>query len=349
MQPSDYLHSANVLAFLRAIRLGEGTSTDWGYRTIVGGELFDDMSDHPRKRVWIERYKVWSTAAGAYQFIAPTWDEMAAKYKLPDFSPHSQDLAAIGLIIRRGAIDDVVAGRIEEAIKKCRLEWASLPGSPYGQRTESLQRVLDEYVAYGGRLGAQAQEQPPAPIERKDTMSPLIPILFSAAAEVLPDLVRLRSGSKQGEVNARTMELALGAIKEATGAVNEQEAVDAIRKDETARAQAEAAVRARYYDMLSSNEASVKEAREFNRTWRDGQPFLSFGWLNVLFVEFLSLVLIAVGMYGGFKVLDMEGISNELKGAVITLMLIGSVTAVVAFWLGSSRSSQRKDERVGTQ
>jgi len=34
-------------------------------RRIVGGELFDDFSDHPRKRVWIERYRVWSTAAGA--------------------------------------------------------------------------------------------------------------------------------------------------------------------------------------------------------------------------------------------------------------------------------------------
>src|SRR5690606_9753915 len=134
-------------AFLRAIRLGEGTLAADGYRRIVGGELFDDFSDHPRRRVWIERYQVWSTAAGAYQFLAGTWDEMRAKYGLRDFSPGEQDRAAIGLLIRRGALEDVLAGRIEQAIAKCRLEWASLPGSPYGQRTESLQRVLDTYVA----------------------------------------------------------------------------------------------------------------------------------------------------------------------------------------------------------
>src|SRR5690606_39452601 len=108
------LRSPNVHAFLRAIRLGEGTLDADGYRRIVGGELFDDFSDHPRKRVWIERYGVWSTAAGAYQFIASTWDEMRAKYGLPDFSPASQDRAAVGLLIRRGALDDVIAGRIEQ-------------------------------------------------------------------------------------------------------------------------------------------------------------------------------------------------------------------------------------------
>src|SRR5690606_31291858 len=147
--------------------LGEGTSDEDGYRRIVGGELFDSFADHPRKRVWIDRYKVYSSAAGAYQFIAGTWDEMRAKYGLPDFSPESQDKAAVGLLIRRKALDDILAGRIEQAIAKCRLEWASLPGSPYGQRTESMQRVLDTYVAAGGSFApapaapATAAAEPP--------------------------------------------------------------------------------------------------------------------------------------------------------------------------------------------
>ena len=37
----------NLGAFLHAIRLGEGTSDEDGYRRIVGGELFDDFSRHP--------------------------------------------------------------------------------------------------------------------------------------------------------------------------------------------------------------------------------------------------------------------------------------------------------------
>ena len=157
MKPEQAVENPNVRAFLRAIRLGEGTADADGYRRIVGGELFSDFRDHPRKRVWIERYRVWSTAAGAYQIIAPTWDEMRTRYRLPDFSPRSQDLAGAGLLIRRGALDDIIAGRIEDAAHRCRLEWASLPSSPYGQRTETMARVLAEYAKHGGRLVPAAE------------------------------------------------------------------------------------------------------------------------------------------------------------------------------------------------
>lgn len=153
MTPDEALRVPNVRAFLRAIRLGEGTADDDGYRRIVGGALIDSYADHPRRAVWIPRYRLASTAAGAYQFLARTWDEMRVQYRLADFSPRSQDRAAVGLLIRRRALDDVVAGRIEQAIGRCRLEWASLPGSPYGQRTESLARVLTEYERYGGDYG----------------------------------------------------------------------------------------------------------------------------------------------------------------------------------------------------
>jgi len=44
----EALRSKNVLAFLRAIRLGEGTLDADGYRRIVGGELFGSFADHPR-------------------------------------------------------------------------------------------------------------------------------------------------------------------------------------------------------------------------------------------------------------------------------------------------------------
>lgn len=141
----------NVKAFLRAIRLGEGTSGEDGYRILVGGGTFPAPPwVHPQKRVYLPRYNVYSTAAGAYQFLSRTWAEMADKYGLEDFDPGNQDLAAIGLIARRGALQDVLEGRIETAIEKCRLEWASLPGSPYGQRTEKLNDVLAEYETHGG-------------------------------------------------------------------------------------------------------------------------------------------------------------------------------------------------------
>lgn len=146
------LQNENVQAFLVLIRTGEGTLGPDGYRTMFGGGLFTDYSDHPRQA--ITRSGITSTAAGAYQFLSRTWDEMASKYDLPDFSPNSQDIAAVGLIKRRGALADVIAGRFTAAINKCNREWASLPGSPYGQPTLTYARAMQVLAANGGEAAA---------------------------------------------------------------------------------------------------------------------------------------------------------------------------------------------------
>jgi len=124
------LASPNLRAFLAVIRAGEGTSDADGYRRMFGGELVDDLSDHPRRAITKRLGKparigaggefvaatgqtLTSTAAGAYQFLSRTWDECAAALGLPDFSPISQDLAAAYLIRRRGALGAALAGDLE--------------------------------------------------------------------------------------------------------------------------------------------------------------------------------------------------------------------------------------------
>jgi muramidase (phage lysozyme) len=145
----------NVQAFLRAIRLGEGTSDEMGYRRIVGGKLFTDDSQHPNVRVWLPKYSVWSTAAGAYQIINPTWRALLRLYAFPDFSPECQDEAAVALIAGRWALEDVIAGRFADAVQKCSKEWASLPGSEAGQRIERMADVRAEYLAHGGTIATE--------------------------------------------------------------------------------------------------------------------------------------------------------------------------------------------------
>ena len=142
----------NLAAFMRAIRVGEGTLGQDGYRTIVGGGLFDDYSDHPRIKVWIPRNNDYSSAAGAYQMIRRTWDGVQAKLGLPDFSPASQDLACIELIRQRGGLRLAMNGKFAAAVDKCKKEWASLPGAGYGQREESLAKLQAEYINAGGQL-----------------------------------------------------------------------------------------------------------------------------------------------------------------------------------------------------
>lgn len=146
----DLLENVNIDAFLTLIRTGEGTTGQNGYRTMFGGGLFTSYADHPRQK--ITRSGITSTAAGAYQFLASTWDGISKRYDLHDFSPESQDIAALGLIKGRGALADVLAGRFRAAIDKCNKEWASLPGSPYGQPTLTYSRAQSILAANGAQM-----------------------------------------------------------------------------------------------------------------------------------------------------------------------------------------------------
>src|SRR3990167_10526953 len=109
------LDNANVRAFLKAIRLGEGTIDEAGYYRIVGGQMFSDDAQHPNVRVFVKRYNVHSSAAGAYQIIGPTWRALVKQYGFEDFSPDSQDEGAVALIAGRKGLDDGKSGRFEEA------------------------------------------------------------------------------------------------------------------------------------------------------------------------------------------------------------------------------------------
>jgi lysozyme len=148
---SGYLSNANVQAFLRVIRYAEGTAGANGYRTMFTGKLFDNgYVDHPRQKNCAGN--LCSTAAGAYQFLATTWDYLRLRLNLKDFSPLSQDMAAVELIREKGALEDVIAGRFENAIAKTNKVWASLPGSPYGQPTKTMAELKTKFNYYGGNF-----------------------------------------------------------------------------------------------------------------------------------------------------------------------------------------------------
>ncbi len=144
------LNNPNVKAMLAVIRSGEGTADPNGYRRLFGGQLFTSFADHPR--ILVKKSGYSSTAAGAYQFLSRVWDETAKIMGLKDFSPANQDLAALGRIAARGALDDVIAGRFEIAVKKLAKEWASLPFSPYGQPTKTLAQAKTVYLANNGTI-----------------------------------------------------------------------------------------------------------------------------------------------------------------------------------------------------
>lgn len=144
------LDHVNIRAFLRAIRLGEGTLDQDGYKRLVGGGTFTDFSAHPHVLIHLPRYDVYSSAAGAYQIVYPTWKGLLGQYGFPDFSPECQDEAAVALIAEKHALDLIKAGKFEEAVQACSAIWASLPGSQAGQRIEDIDKIKQVYFDAGG-------------------------------------------------------------------------------------------------------------------------------------------------------------------------------------------------------
>lgn len=150
--------SPNLKAFLDTIawsELGEKliAVSDRGYNVCVGSTpakpiLFRSYAVHPMLRC----QALNSDAAGRYQFMGRFWPHYKAQLKLPDFGPESQDKWAVRLIQECRALDDVEAGRIEFAIKKCSSRWASFPGAGYGQPEHKLSDLVAAYQRFGGVL-----------------------------------------------------------------------------------------------------------------------------------------------------------------------------------------------------
>lgn len=139
-----------IQAMLYAI--GESEGADYG--TLVFGSRknseISDFSTHPANKGFIRTAvingkRISSTAAGKYQFLIGTWRELVAALGLTDFSPHSQDLAAIELLRRNGAIDHLLQNNFSGAVNAVRRVWASLPAAGYNQNENSLSTVQNYY------------------------------------------------------------------------------------------------------------------------------------------------------------------------------------------------------------
>jgi muramidase (phage lysozyme) len=123
------------------------------YDVLYGGGKFDSMDAHPNVHVPFTDPRTgkdnYSTAAGAYQINFPTWrDEIQPANNFPDFTPPSQDAAAIYLLKKIGAYDALVAGDIDTFLRRASRKWASLPYSTAQQHPQALQAALDSFTDF---------------------------------------------------------------------------------------------------------------------------------------------------------------------------------------------------------
>jgi muramidase (phage lysozyme) len=148
-----------IKAFLDVLGFTEGTGTNYG--KVVNGRVISapynpelvgkynvsvtNLNRHPEILVQVNA-SIKSTAAGRYQFLGSTWEEL----NMPDFTARSQDVGAVKLMKRRKMIEPLLGGNLRSAVTNGAPEWASLPtaggGSYYGgQPSRTFEEITTEY------------------------------------------------------------------------------------------------------------------------------------------------------------------------------------------------------------
>ena len=134
-----------------------GGESDGSYNLLNGGKRFSGYGDHPYAST--NKNTGYGVAAGKYQFMPGTWNDYKRKLKLPDFSPQSQEIAALALARDRyraktgGNLDrDLEAGKVMQAARALSPTWTSLPGG--AERNKHTASFLNRFQR---NLGAPMQ------------------------------------------------------------------------------------------------------------------------------------------------------------------------------------------------
>jgi hypothetical protein len=278
---------------------------------------------------------------------------------LPDFSPPMQDLAAVYLINRRKALEDVEAGRIEQAIEKCNREWASLPGSPYGQPTRTLAQALATFKEYGGTLdtdkgnvgsidgskenveelteiphipaGEVLPEQPSKP------MAPIIAALLPSLVEAIPKLGQLFGKSEVAQRNVKAAEIAFSVAKEALGATNEQEVVQRVQADPAAAQAVSQAVESNWYLLTEAGGGGIEGARaaDLKSSGGDIRKSASF-WIALLLLPMVYLLVLSL-----IGVVGTASWSDDVRAGLAGSLISAIVGGLVGYYYGQTTSRNR--------
>lgn len=341
---AEHVGNPNMAAFLRVIRAGETSQDESAYYTLVGNTRFESLASHPRQMVWLPNLRVNSSAAGAYQFLSRTWDECVKALALPDFGKASQDVAAVFLIRRRGALDDVLAGRFEAAIRKCAKEWASLPGSPYGQPVMSMAKAKAVYAQYGGSLNTSPEpvQIPPENAHVKEAhvaLPAILAALLPSLIQVVPKLGKMfGSGSDVSERNVAAVTMAMDVAKEALGAKSAQEAIETALADPEAAQQVRQAVESRWLELSEAGGDGIAGARKADAEARASAESV---WKSPSFwflVFAMPLVYMIVGSVVGWWGSEWP---SDVRAALATAVVSLVVGGAAGYYWGQTTSRNR--------
>lgn len=370
---------SNVTAAIRMVRERESNQIDDGpqsaFTLLCGGKHIESLDRHPYHGISTSRVG-HSTACGIGQFLGTTWAEFADRYGFEDFGPACQMECMVALFHRRGALDDIIAGRIELAIIKCRLEWTSLPGASESKSSWTMAKAVAVFEKYGGVAVYPDRSDAPAPIEERtifgatsqgESMDPislglglvasLVQAFTPLARQKIEGALEKHAG-KEGA--AQVADNLLKIAQDVTGATDPVVAVAAVKADPVIAQKVEDSAvdlldrMAPMIDKLAAlekagwdaSEESMDRAAERARheAW-DMTRTLVWGALGTCAVLILFLCFIA-----GYQVVVSEDheVSSAVWGSIVGAInfVAGVVTMIVMYRFGTNRQSQVKDATI---
>lgn len=339
--------STNVQAFSRVVREKESSNDDEkAFHLLFGGTRFESFTDHPRIYFPLEGGRRTS-AAGAFQILASTWDSLQKVYHFADFSPPNQCLAFVALVEGRGALGDVLGGDIASALIKCQKEWTSLPGAAESSSSWTVEKAIALFKSYGGRIEGEV-EAAPVPVEVQPASTseklkmPIIALLATFGpllAQMIPQVAKILHPDSVNK-NLDAAALVLDTVVKAAGALNVQDAVEKMQASPALVTEVQKAVVTEPSIMAVLDVSGVPEARKTDVIATQAEkPF----WFSPTFwvCGYLSPLIYMVV----YKVLWGE-FSAEIKamviGAIVTVLLGG----IMAFYTGTSQASKTKDDTI---
>lgn len=368
--------NANAGAFLHVIRV-ESSQTDDAYRMINGGGYFTSFDAHPYGELPTTQ---GGKAAGAYQFLPTTYAGLRRRWPqfLKGFTPPEQDDAAILYMYELGALDDVLAGRLANAVERLKNVWVAF-------QAVSLDRLTGVFLQYGGKLASQDDTQPAAPIEDRSTpyqpegstmpaaLVALAQILISAFTPLAQQFIadKVNKAAKTGDptigqgVASAVLSAAQGALGIPDRATPELTAAAVVAaaqdKPEVLKAAEDAAIDylqklAPLFEKIAAQDLKVWEAEDAGRDRAAARANTSPAedWMaKTLVVGILGisgLLIIFVTAVAGVQIafLPTRTPTTEVWAALTGIVgtTFGILGTVYAFRFGTTRNNSLKDLTV---
>lgn len=191
---------------------------------------------------------------------------------------------------------------------------------------------------------------------------PIFAALLPVIAQLIPQIAQIfKPGSPVAQRNVAAAELLANTLVESTQSVNLQEAVDKMQTSPEAKAAATVAVQERWFELSELVEAADKIHSFETSSWgasersmdaaaargtamqEAGPLYRNPQFIVATYVMVLVAIVVVLVMLKDVMFVGAPGFSTDMQAFVIGAIVGSALTAVLAYFFGTSRSSAAKD------